>query len=556
MTGINWTWVNGSNLANRHRTGVYGTKGQSAANNAPGDREAFAAWRDNFGYLWLFGGLGYDSDGTYGQLNDLWKFNGSVWEWVSGSDTVSQSGTYGTKGIANSNNTPGARSYSFYCVDSNGLWLFGGNGFDEYGSDGNLSDLWKFGNIIPEGVQIRVFCEANEITSDQNDAVDLGTAPVMITGPSKTITIRNNGSETLVLSLPFAVLDEPNHFTITQPAESTLAPGEDTTFTVTLDTNEIGVFEETVYFENNDINNNPFSFPIKGTVVPWQFGYVPGNTKNTKFTAADVCGVSVTFSLTGGGYGEIVGDVNFDQVNLYGTGEKSLLTIAAKAETSVGDINSNGPLKAITAKTTNLRGNVKVSGSLARLIINDVNNLTGHTMTVGSSSNAKAAVSLGFDRVADLAITSGMPIKAISATEWLGGAIDAPSIVSITTKGNRRRGIAGDLDVNTIIGTSVGSIRTAGTLSGEWNCNNIKSISALNITSATFVLDQEPNAKVLALRGLTAKRHITDSQIISDGNIGTINAGAMINSLCFAGIKDGVITLPDPACRYQCFGFY
>ena len=539
-----WTWVSGSNLANQHSAGIYGTQGQSAANTTPGDREAFAAWRDNYGYLWLFGGIGYDSDGTYGLLNDLWKFNGSVWEWVSGSKTVSQSGTYGTEGTADSHNTPGSRSYGVSCMDANGnLWLFGGSGYDQYGSDGNLNDLWKFGSIIPEGVQLRVFCEANEITSDQTTAVVLGTAPVRIAGPSKTFTIRNNGSETLILDVPFA---EPTHFTITQPEESVLAPGDDTIFTVTLDTAEIGVFEGTISFGNNDIDNNPFSFPVKGTVVLWQFGNIPGN-KNAKLTVPDVCGVSVTFSLTGGGYGEIVGDANFNQVNLYGTGEKSQLAIAAKTEISVGDINSNGPLKAITAKTTNLRGNITVSGSLASLIINDVNNSTDHTITVGSSLNSKAAVSLGFDRVADLTITSGMPIKAISATEWLGGEIDTPSIGTITTKGDKKRRIAGDLDVNVTLDASVGSIKTAGTLSGEWNCNTIKNVSALNIASAKLTLAQAPNAKVLALGVLTAKSHITDSQIISDGNIGTINAGAMINSLCFAGIKDGVTGLPDPA---------
>jgi N-acetylneuraminic acid mutarotase len=542
--GTNWTWVNGSNLVNRHSEGIYGTKGQSASNTVPGDREAFAAWRDNFGYLWLFGGLGYDSSGTYGQLNDLWKFNGSVWEWVSGSHFVSQSGTYGTKGVADSDNTPGSRNYSFFCMDTNALWLFGGNGYDKYGSDGNLNDLWKFGNIIPDGVQLRVFDDANEIISEQSTAVVLGTVPARTTGPSKTFTIRNNGSQTLVLDIPFA---EPNHFIITQPEESTLAPGEDATVTVTLDTNERGVFEETISFYNNDIDKNPFSFPVNGTVTPWRFGNIPGNPKNTKFTASDACGVPVTFSLTGGGYGEIIGYVNFDQINLYDTTEKSVLTIASKSQTSVGDINSNGPLKTITAKMTNLRGSITVYGSLASLVINDVNNSTDHTITVGSSLNTKAAVSFGFNRVADLMLSSGMPIKAISATEWLGGAIDAPSIANITTKGNKKLSIAGDMNLTVTIDSSVGGVKTAGTLSGNWSCNTIKSLSALNIASATLALDQEPNAKVLALGGLAAKYYITDSQIVSDGNIGTINAGAMINSFCFAGIKNGVIGLPDPA---------
>ncbi len=351
-----------------------------------------------------------------------------------------------------------------------------------------------------------------------------------------------------------ARLTSLTHFTITQPEVNVLVPGDYTTFTVKLDTNEIGVFQETISFDNNDFDiNNPFSFQVKGTVVPWEFGDINDinitgskKSKNIKLTVPDVRGVSVTFSLTGGGYGEIVGNSNFNEVNLYNTGEKSQLTIASKTEISVGDINTindNNSLKSITAKTTNLRGNIKVSGSLASLVINDANN--SNTITVGPSSNKKAAVSLSFDRVADLTLNSQMPIKAISTTEWKAGTIDAPSIASITTKGNKKLKIAGDLDVDVTIDAAIGSIKTAGTLSGKWNCNTIKSVSALNITSATLTLDQEPNLKVLALGALTAKNDINDSQIISDGNVGTISAGAMINSLCFAGIKSGVTGLPN-----------
>jgi len=570
-----WTWVNGSNLANQHKAGVYGTQGEPNAKNVPGDRLGATSWRDNYGYLWLFGGTGYDKKGKYGVLNDLWNFNGSVWEWVSGSSIVAQPGIYSNQpGESDPSYIPGARSYSASCMDTSGnLWLFGGVGYDYSGNDGNLNDLWEFGSIIPEGVQLRVFCEANEITNGQDDPVVLGTAPVALTGPSKTFTIRNNGSETLV----FGEINEPAHFTITQPEVNVLVPGDYTTFTVTLGTNEVNVlgYEGTISFDNNDItDNNLFSFTVKGTVVPWEFGDINNinitgskKSKNIKLTVPDVCGVPVTFSLTGGGYGEIVGgDSNFSEVNLYNTGAKSQLTITAKKEISVGDINTiedNNSLKSITAKTTNLRGNINVSGSLASLIINDVNK--SNTITVGSSSDKKATVSLAFDRVADLTLNSQIPIKAISATEWLGDEINAPSIGTITTKGDRKRKIAGNLDANVTIDASIGigsiktagtlsgewncntikSIKTAGTLSGEWHCNTIKSVSALNITAATLTLDQEPNLKVLALGALTAKNDINNSQIISDGNVGTISAGAMINSLCFAGIKSGVTGFPD-----------
>jgi len=53
-------------------------------------------------------------------------------------------GTYGTKGVANINNNPGARYMSASWTDAkNNLWLFGGFGNDASGA-GILNDLWKY----------------------------------------------------------------------------------------------------------------------------------------------------------------------------------------------------------------------------------------------------------------------------------------------------------------------------------------------------------------------------------------------------------------------------
>src|SRR5438132_118285 len=82
------------------------------------------AWMDKNGNLWVFGGGGLDSTGTSGSLNDLWKFDGTNWTWLSGSNTVNQSGVYGTKGTAASSNLPGAREGLISWIDASGtLWL-------------------------------------------------------------------------------------------------------------------------------------------------------------------------------------------------------------------------------------------------------------------------------------------------------------------------------------------------------------------------------------------------------------------------------------------------
>jgi N-acetylneuraminic acid mutarotase len=138
-----WTWISGSNTIDQ--VGIHGKKNVAAASNIPGARSGSVSWIDSGGNLWLFGGNGYDSTGYNGNLNDLWKFDGTNWTWVSGSNTINQVGIYGKKGVAAASNIPGARSGSVSWIDSgNNLWLFGGNGHDSTGYNGNLNDLWKF----------------------------------------------------------------------------------------------------------------------------------------------------------------------------------------------------------------------------------------------------------------------------------------------------------------------------------------------------------------------------------------------------------------------------
>ena len=143
--GNNWTWVSGSNLTNQ--SGSYGTLGQAALGNTPGGRIGAATCVDKNGNLWLFGGNGFDATGHGGRLNDLWKFDGTNWTWVSGSNATYSYATYGTKGVAAAGNVPGWRWFSAAWADSNGnIWIFGGegNGSPNDSEDDYLNDLWKF----------------------------------------------------------------------------------------------------------------------------------------------------------------------------------------------------------------------------------------------------------------------------------------------------------------------------------------------------------------------------------------------------------------------------
>jgi hypothetical protein len=161
FSGGQWTWVSGSNLVNQ--TGVYGTQGVAAASNVPGARWCSAAWTDYAGRLWLFGGQGYDATGN-GSLADLWQFSGGQWTWVKGPNSVDQLGIYGIQANPvvwpHVVDYPGTRWAAGYWIwidtsplllnppiaPTTELWLFGGEGYDSAGINGNglLNDLWRY----------------------------------------------------------------------------------------------------------------------------------------------------------------------------------------------------------------------------------------------------------------------------------------------------------------------------------------------------------------------------------------------------------------------------
>ena len=158
-----WTWMGGSNMTPASTTlgaagqpGAYGTQGVPSTTTDPGGREQISSWLDASGNLWLFGGEGIDANGVTGELNDLWKFNPTLgttgeWTWMGGSSTIpgnnfsGQAGVYGTLGTAAPTNIPGGRYGAVSWIDAQGnFWLFGGNGIDSTGTEGDLNDLWKY----------------------------------------------------------------------------------------------------------------------------------------------------------------------------------------------------------------------------------------------------------------------------------------------------------------------------------------------------------------------------------------------------------------------------
>ncbi|HEX8911106.1 MAG TPA: choice-of-anchor D domain-containing protein, partial [Humisphaera sp.] len=99
--------------------------------------------------------------------------------------------------------------------------------------------------------------------ADGSSTVDFGTASVGGGRPTRTFTVRNDGTAPLTLGTPTV----PAGFEVTEPLDATLAPGASDTFTVSLQTAAEGTPQGQLSIANDDATKNPFNFTIKGKVV-------------------------------------------------------------------------------------------------------------------------------------------------------------------------------------------------------------------------------------------------------------------------------------------------
>jgi hypothetical protein len=72
-------------------------------------------------------------------MNDLWKFNGYNWAWMSGSRYHKPVANYGQLGIPDESNVPPSTTYNFWggrCLGwtdlNSNLWLYNGGKSKDY----------------------------------------------------------------------------------------------------------------------------------------------------------------------------------------------------------------------------------------------------------------------------------------------------------------------------------------------------------------------------------------------------------------------------------------
>lgn len=142
VSADSWSWVKGSDTQNAIST--KGTLGVAATANTPGGRMQSVVWQNSAGEVFLFGGLGISSSGSLGRMNDFWKWDGTDWTWIAGTDALNNQGALSASPSSpDAGNYPSARSAACFWGDDNGFYMYGGQGASS-GGFGYLDQLWFY----------------------------------------------------------------------------------------------------------------------------------------------------------------------------------------------------------------------------------------------------------------------------------------------------------------------------------------------------------------------------------------------------------------------------
>lgn len=281
-------------------------------------------------------------------------------------------------------------------------------------------------------------------------------------------------------SLPSA---KPKTFTFKAVIPTTIAAGAYHILAQIDSANEIAESNE----GNNIVSQNAGGQLLDRTIA-YRFGDFDGR-KSVKLTLPDDNAPSVTFGMTGGGFGEVVQSDTSRNLVINPTGANAAVTMTSPgtAHTTINNVTVNGSLKSFTAQRTDLSGVFTATGTIGTVSLGDI--FTDSAINVGAgTSTSTTTFTLG--NVFNLDLNSGTPIKTLTVREWVDGnsgtepdLLTAPSIATLSaTVGNFEPVVLLTNPGNAA--TALGKATVKGTLRGRWTVmGGAGSISATEINS-------------------------------------------------------------------------
>ncbi|WP_188768473.1 choice-of-anchor D domain-containing protein, partial [Emticicia aquatilis] len=371
-------------------------------------------------------------------------------------------------------------------------------------SGGNCTYIVPFNfNNAPE---INIKGNNNNIFDGDNtptttDHTNFGTANITGETVVRTFTIENFGGNVMTLGSNPVSLTGANteDFIITQPSITTIPAGGSTAFTVTFNPSVSGVRDATVNIANNDTDENPYDFSIRGTG-----NCDPASIPNPNIIGSDnlSCSNTSVIRMASGG-----GTYSWSS----GLGTNATATITSSGIYTVTVTGNNG---CIATATTN----VTLDNSVPNAGITGTTNLTCTTTSVSRTATGGGSYSWsnGLGTSATVSITiSG--IYTVTVTNSNGCTATATTNVTLNNS-VPNAGITGTTNLSCTT-TSVSRTATGGG-SYSWS-NGLGTNATVSITSSGIYTVTVTNSNGCTA---TATTNVTlDNSVPNAGISGTTN---------------------------------
>lgn len=213
--------------------------------------------------------------------------------------------------------------------------------------------------------------------------------------------------------------------------------------------------------------------------INYAFGNVNGKP-NVPLTVTMPNGNTVTFSLRGLGFGQVVNADGRIFVALQGTTTQSLFRIdPAKRNlgASISGLTVNGSLKELIADRIGVDGNVTISGAVGKVILGNIAHSTFQINGFGVD------VSIQLGQVTDSSLTSRTPIRSLTVDRWRDtdltpDTLSTPYIETLSSHGDFEAGVS---TTTSHKGFSIKRLVTSGHISGTWSVRG--SVNELQVGS-------------------------------------------------------------------------
>jgi hypothetical protein len=317
-------------------------------------------------------------------------------------------------------------------------------------------------------------------------------------------------------------------------------------------------------FQSNKTVIATLSSPLSGSLGTQATALVTiVNDKSQSVTFTNGDGAVVTLQLKGGGTMDVPPGSLPSNIVLSATGSGSTLTIKVKkgangnAFVRIGGFTGDGDLRSFSAKNVDLTGNgLQLAGFVPQVQVHDV--LNGASISIGGvSTNQTKITAHNIDDGA--AITTTCRIASLQVARIGDVAIAAPSIGSVSLKGDKRASLTGNFNGQMELtgdgiatgGSTLGKFSAAGAISNasiDVVDGNVDSITAAEILDSSIYVGFIPSNPGAPLLGGTFVPDLLLKSVSvkasANGFANSVLASSKIGSVKLSSVETGNSTIP------------